>query len=403
MDIRDRVECFSEQIMCGAEIYTWEYDADLKLLRSNCPMEKMLDAALESFGGKAALEKYLQQDARPLVISVPIGLMWCAVKQKEESTSPLYVIGPVFSTDANISGSGMISMEEANRTRNANMEWMQEMARCMRALPVVMPKMMYQYALMLHCCVNYEKLSQTELIYEEAHSISETTKSKPDRYRTWSYEQMMLDMVRNGDLGYQKAFNNASNVSGGVPLKSKEALRQAKTSVIVFISLCTRAAIQGGISPESAYSLGDNYIQTVENCTSITEIGSISYAMYSDFVERVHALRIGNAASSHIRTVCDYIELHAEERFSLEDLAGRVGYSAEHLSRKFRSEMGVSLPDYIRALRMERAKSMLAAGELSIQDIADRLQFSSRGHFSDVFRKTVGQTPAQYRKEYTRK
>ena len=65
--------------------------------------------------------------------------------------------------------------------------------------------------------------------------------------------------------------------------------------------------------------------------------------------------------------------------------------------------MHVSLPDYIRAVRVERAKLMLSASELPIQEIADRLQFCSRAHFSDVFKKLVGVTPAKYREEQIRR
>lgn len=403
MDIQDRVACFSEQIMCGAEIYTWEYDADIRLLHSNCPKEEMLDAALEAFGGKELLRGYLAGEARPIVISVSLGLMWCAAASKSSDGSALYVVGPVWSTDANLSGGGLISMENAEKTRDADMAWMRELSRCIYDLPVVMPKLIYQYALMLHCCVNQERVSQSDLIYEEAHSLTSAAQGTRDRYRTWNYEQSLLQMVTNGDLGYKKAFSNVSNVSNGVPVQSQDPLRQAKTSVIVFTSLCTRAAIQGGLSPEVAYTLGDNYIQSVENCTRVTEIGSISYAMYSDFVERVHTLRIGKTASSLIRSICEYVELHAEERFSLEDLAKRTGYSTEHMSRKFKAEMGCSLPDYIRAVRMERAKTLLANGDIPIQEIAETLQFSSRGHFSDVFRKTVGQSPAEYRRVHAKK
>ncbi len=403
MDINDRVTYFSELIMCGADIYTWEYDTDIKLLSSNCPMEEMMDTALEAFGAKELLRNYLRGEARPIVISDPLGLMWGATASKGGDVSPLYVIGPVWSTDANLSGNGLISMEDAYKTRNVSLEWMRKMVGCLRSLPVVMPKLIYQYALMLHCCVNNEQLSQSDLIYEEAHSLTSSTQAPRDRYRTWSYEESLLRMVTNGDLGYKKAFSDVSNVSNGVPLQSRDPLRQAKISVIVFISLCTRAAIQGGLSPETAYSVGDAYIQSVEDCTKVTEIGSISYAMYSDFVERVHAVRIGKSASALVRTICEFVELHAEERFSLEDLAKRVGYSTEHMSRKFKAEMGVSLPNYIRAVRMERAKILLANGNMTIQEISETLQFSSRGHFSDVFRKIVGKSPAEYRKAHAKK
>ena len=359
-----------------------------------------MDATLHAFGGKEALRRLADNMKKPVVLSIPIGLMWCAASiQPESEEQSLYVIGPVWSTDASLS-TNLISMEQASRERGVSLDWLREMDKAQRELPVVMPTLMYQYALMLHCTLTGEKLSFSDIVYQQSHGNTEPEeKRERDRYRTWRAEQAMLKMVKEGDLGFAKAFNQASSLSKGVPLEDGNALRQAKNSVIVFTSLCTRAAIEGGLSPEEAYSLGDSYIQSIENCSTVSDAAAFSYGMYSDFVSRVHNKRVDRSVSGHIRAVCDYVELHADEPFTNQDLARRAGYSEQYLRRKFTEEMGVSLPDYIRAVRMERAKNLLLNSELSIQEIADRLQFCSRGHFSEVFSKFVGVTPAKYREK----
>lgn len=400
MNVNERMLMFSEQIMCGAEIYTWRYNANLELLESNCPKAELLDATLHAFGGKEALRKLAGNMKKPVVLNIPIGLMWCAASsQLESGDQSIYVIGPVWSTDASLS-TNLISMEQASRERGVSLDWLREMDKAQRELPVVMPTLMYQYALMLHCTLTGEKLSISDIVYQQSHGATvPEEKRERDRYRTWRAEQAMLKMVKEGDLGFAKAFNQASNLSKGVPLEDGNALRQAKNSVIVFTSLCTRAAIEGGLSPEEAYSLGDSYIQSIENCSTVSDAAAFSYGMYSDFVNRVHNKRVDKSVSSHIRAVCDYVELHADEPFTNQDLARRAGYSEQYLRRKFTEEMGVSLPDYIRAVRVERAKNLLMNSEWSIQEIADRLQFCSRGHFSEVFLKSVGVTPAKYREQ----
>lgn len=400
MNVEERMLMFSEQIMCGAEIYTWRYNANLELLESNCPKAELLDATLYAFGGKEALQKMAGNMKQPVVLSIPIGLMWCAASSQAESEDQsIYVIGPVWSTDASLR-TNLISMEQASRERGISLDWLQEMDRAQRELPVVMPTLMYQYALMLHCTLTGERLNLSDIIYQQSHGSTEPDeKPERDRYRTWWAEQAMLKMVKDGDLGFAKAFNQASTLSKGVPLEDGNALRQAKTSVIVFTSLCTRAAIEGGLSPEEAYSLGDSYIQSIENCSTVSEAAAFSYGMYSDFVNRVHNKRVDKSVSKHIRSVCDYVELHADEPFTNQDLARRAGYSEQYLRRKFTEEMGISLPAYIHKVRLERAKNMLLNSDRSIEEIADCLQFCSRGHFSEVFLKSVGMTPAKYREQ----
>lgn len=121
--------------------------------------------------------------------------------------------------------------------------------------------------------------------------------------------------------------------------------------------------------------------------------------MYADFIERVHKCRTNLDVSRQIRACCDYIELHAEDDISIETLAEQAGYSKYYLSRKFKDETGATVTEYIKAARVERAKLLLAATELSIQEIAEKLHFCSRSYFSTVFLQTAGCTPTEYREK----
>ena len=109
-----------------------------------------------------------------------------------------------------------------------------------------------------------------------------------DRSQIYRAEKAMLQMVRDGDINYQRVFQNSVALSPGVPVRGKDPLRQTKTSVIVFTSLVCRAAMEGGLSPEIAYSLGDSYIQACEDCRDSGELNALAHAMYHDFIHKVH-------------------------------------------------------------------------------------------------------------------
>ena len=182
-------------------------------------------------------------------------------------------------------------------------------------------------------------------------------------------------MVREGDLNYAFVVNQANSVSNGVKVVTNEILGQARTSVIVFTSLCCRAAIEGGLSPEEGYTLGDAYIQRVADAKDSTELGE------------------------QIQDCCAYIELHAEEEIPIDQLAKRFGYAEYYLTKKFKREMHTSLTNYIKYVRIERAKLLLTTTELSLQEIADRLHFCSRSYFGKVFHEVVGCSPLEYRQK----
>jgi len=108
-------------------------------------------------------------------------------------------------------------------------------------------------------------------------------------------------------------------------------------SVIVFTALCTRAAIRGGLSLQLAYNLNDYYVQSIEQCSSITELTNISHDMYEDFINRVHNLKLHPEISAPIRSCCYFIMLHIYDEIDLDTLAEKIGYSNYYLSRRFKN------------------------------------------------------------------
>jgi AraC-like DNA-binding protein len=78
-------------------------------------------------------------------------------------------------------------------------------------------------------------------------------------------------------------------------------------------------------------------------------------------------------------------------------LARRAGVSRAHFTRSFKLTFGETPHQYLMSRRMERAKSLLRAGELSVTDVCFAVGFSSLGSFSTQFRRFVGESPSAYR------
>lgn len=85
--------------------------------------------------------------------------------------------------------------------------------------------------------------------------------------------------------------------------------------------------------------------------------------------------------------------------FSAEALARSLGVSAATLSRSFREKLGCTPYQYYQSVRLDIARSLLRNTALSLEDIASRLNFCDRNHFSAFFTAREGVSPARYRKE----
>jgi AraC family transcriptional regulator len=97
-----------------------------------------------------------------------------------------------------------------------------------------------------------------------------------------------------------------------------------------------------------------------------------------------------------LQSVEDAIEAAGADTPSVTDLAAIAGVHASHLLRTFRRYHGTTVATYVRRRRIERARIEVARGDRPLSMIALDAGFSDQSHFTRVFRKTFGETPARY-------
>lgn len=84
--------------------------------------------------------------------------------------------------------------------------------------------------------------------------------------------------------------------------------------------------------------------------------------------------------------------------FSLADFADREGVTVSHLSRLFRSFVGIGYRDYVQNVRLDNAAALLREDRMPISDIMEVAGFTNPTHFFRKFRARYGCTPGQYRR-----
>ncbi len=99
-----------------------------------------------------------------------------------------------------------------------------------------------------------------------------------------------------------------------------------------------------------------------------------------------------------IQVSVNYINNNFERDISLRDIARYVFLSPSYFIRVFKEETGMSPINYLLKVRVERAKELLAETDHKVSDIALSVGFSNQQRFNEIFKKHVGMTPLQYRK-----
>lgn len=87
----------------------------------------------------------------------------------------------------------------------------------------------------------------------------------------------------------------------------------------------------------------------------------------------------------------------------LHELARRVGASPFHLSRLFSKHVGMTMPKFIRKLRVERAAELLSSGSCNVTEAALDVGYSSLSHFSKAFCEVMGCCPCLYPSAHPRR
>lgn len=96
--------------------------------------------------------------------------------------------------------------------------------------------------------------------------------------------------------------------------------------------------------------------------------------------------------------VRDLIDREYAEPLDVAALARGALVSPAHFRRGFKEAFGETPYRYLLTRRLERAKALLRAGELSVTEVCFAVGFSSLGSFSTQFRRFVGESPAAYRR-----
>jgi YSIRK-targeted surface antigen transcriptional regulator len=282
------------------------------------------------------------------------------------------------------------------------------------SIPIMDKQRLLTISLLLYYLVYQKKLDRTFVI-QKNHTLNHVKIDSENLdlellngrrnfifHSNLSYERVLLDYVKHGRKDKLKDIFDYSIVGEAELglLSKRNRLRSEKNLMITGIALVCRAAIEGGLNDELAFTLNDFYIQQLEELSSLNAILKLTEEAISDFTNRVHQLN--EAKYSAAITAClHYIYNHLYGDITLDNLAEICHLSPNYLSSLFKKEVGSSINKYIQQLRVDEAKRLLDLTNYSIAEISAMLNFNDQSYFIKTFKKHTGVTPKQYKNNHT--
>lgn len=280
-----------------------------------------------------------------------------------------------------------------------------------RSLPVWSKEKLVHLSVAAHAAINREFLS-----YEDIASRNDELIGFPDNMQSTRVafrktetfeapphhnpllEKQLLALIREGRVDELKKFTVMSEEATGV-LSRSSFLRSQKNLGIVAIAIATRAAIDGGLYSEIAFSLSDLYIQRIEEVSNVKELEHLQMEAIFTFASRVEEVQ--QQSYTQTVTACkNYIYANRFEKMTHEEIANAVQLSPGYLSVLFKKEVGLSVSEYVQKAKIEEAKNLIAYTTASLSEISSLLQFTDQSYFTKIFKKIEGVTPKQYKERH---
>lgn len=123
---------------------------------------------------------------------------------------------------------------------------------------------------------------------------------------------------------------------------------------------------------------------------------AVAFFFHRSAENELFCVRQKRLARERVNRVIAILQQRLAEPPALEEIGREVGCSPFHLSRTFSTETGMTIPQYLRQLRMEKAAGLLRSGKHNVTEAAMEVGYSSLSHFSQAFHETFGCCPGLY-------
>ncbi|CAL8900966.1 response regulator [Bacillus sp. FSL M8-0266] len=110
-----------------------------------------------------------------------------------------------------------------------------------------------------------------------------------------------------------------------------------------------------------------------------------------------------NQTVNDIERAKRYIKTHFCEQITLEQTAAYVDLSPTYFTKRFKDETGLTFKEYVTTCRLDKIKQLLKDSSLSLKEITYQAGYTDPNYVSRVFKKMVGCSPKEYRKQTVKK
>lgn len=177
------------------------------------------------------------------------------------------------------------------------------------------------------------------------------------------------------------------------------SVKLIKRYLVQFIFVISKELIEDGIRINEVIGDELEFISSMEAYETLDEVKHELKGAIIKITEYIYNLKKINETNS-INVINEYIQKNYTRDISLNDLSKIVYISPSYISTLIKQNFGESFIERITRLRVELAKLLLLSSEDKVYEVAEKVGYSDRRYFSDIFKKYTGLTPKEYIDKY---
>ena len=287
MDTDNRLTMFTHMIDKACGLGLWCFGMTRKLYSCTCAAAKEFRLFLDLGHCMDYAIEHAPESATPILLSDSIGMLWVAecVYQNGEPSFIIFM-GPVF--DA---ASSLKTLEDHLHGMNLSVSITIATMDKLNLVPLLPLPTLHQYIKMLHWVITEEQLDIANIrlqLREEPAPTKDTQDYLWDPNRARLLEKMIMQQIRDGTVCNFGADSGMARFAEKDAYNLGNPLRENKDAAIIFTALCSRAAMDGGLSPKISKQLEIQYVRAVEHCADMTSLMHINSNMVTDFTQCRH-------------------------------------------------------------------------------------------------------------------
>jgi len=234
--------------------------------------------------------------------------------------------------------------------------------------------------------------------YKIANFLDDLKKNRPDVARKiLDKQEEIIQKVKLGDkTGAREILNE---FLGSIFFDSGMNFEIIKVRIIELVVIISRTAIEAGVDAKALMGLNYSNFTELNKATDLDELLFKLNEILTNFINKVSADK-EKKKKVKIRKMTEYIDKNFTKKLSSEEIARAGGLSMSRCLHLFKEEIGMSLSEYIKKLRIDYGKYLLLNTDISLADCAIEIGFYDQSHFTKTFKQVEKITPSHFRRKY---